>query len=156
MKRLERWLKRIRGALGIGALGAIGFNVVGWLIIGVEALAAGAWPSLTTIARMCMFTIPVGGFAGILTAGAIAAGAGSSRLITGRRAFLLGLPLGAVGGLLISLSVASLPVSALLVNAVAFGLGTGVLGAGAVTLARRGSTDRLEPSPQHPELAGDT
>lgn len=148
-------LKRVRGALGIGALGAIGFHLIGWLIVGVEAIAAGTLPSLTTIVRMSAFTIPVGGFAGLLTAGAIALGAGSSRLITRRRAFLLGFPIGAVGGLLISLSAASLPVAALLVNAVTFGLGTGVLGAGAVAIAERGATDQLEPPAPRPELAGE-
>jgi MFS family permease len=156
VKRFKRWLKRIRGALGIGALGAIAFNLVGWAIVGVEALTTGALPTLTTIARMSMFTLSVGGFAGIVTAGAIALGAGSSRLISRRRAFLLGLPLGAVAGLLISLSAASLPVSALLLNAAAFGLGTGALGAGAVTIAERSSPDRLEPSEQRPELLGDS
>ena len=148
-------LKRIRGALGIGALGAFAFHLIGWLIVGVEALSAGAWPSLTLIVRMSLFTIPVGGFVGLLTAGAIALGAGSSRLVSKGRAFLIGLPLGAAGGLLISLSAGGLPPSALVVNAITVAVGTGVLGAVAVTIAGVSDDERLEAPAQHPELTGE-
>ena len=131
---IENLLKRLRGALGFGAVGAVAFHVTGWLIVGTESLYSGIWPSATLIARMSVFTLSVGGFVGLLTAGAITVGAQSSRSITRGRAFLLGLPFGAAGGLALSLAAASLPASALLVNSVVFGLGTGVLGATAVAL----------------------
>ena len=150
-------LKRIRGALGIGALGALAFHLIGWLIVGVEALAAGTWPSLTLVTRMSLFTIPVGGFVGLMTAGAIALGAGSSHRIGKGRAFLVGLPIGAVGGLLLSLYAgAGLPASALVVNAITFAVGTGALGAGSVMIAEVSEPDRLEPHPQQLELSADT
>ena len=70
-------VRRLRGALGFGLLGAVGFHLIGWLIVGAEAIAAGAWPSLGEIFRMARFTIPVGGTVGVLSAGAIALGAGA-------------------------------------------------------------------------------
>lgn len=152
---MKDWLRRLRGALGIGVLGAISFHLIGWSIVGVEALMTGTWPSLTLIARMSMFTIPVGGFVGLLTAGAIALSTGSSRVITKGGAFLVGLPLGAAGGLLLSLSAGGLPTSALVVNAITFALGTGALGAGAVAIAGMGDDERLPPAASYPELSAD-
>ncbi len=132
---MKNWIKRLRGALGIGAVGAAAFNLIGWVIVGVESVAAGAWPSLTLVARMCMFTIPVGGFVGLMTAGAIVLGGRRSHSISKGRAFLLGLPLGAAGGLFMSMTAATLPLSSLIVNALTVGLGTAVLGASAVAIA---------------------
>jgi hypothetical protein len=149
-------LKRMRGALGIAVLGALAFHLIGWLSVGVEALSAGMWPSRTLIARMSLFTIPVGGFVGLMTAGAIALGAGSSRLVGRWRAFLIGLPIGAVGGLLLSLYAGGgLPISALVVNAITFAVGTGALGAGAVMIAGVSNTKRLERPAQQSELPRD-
>ena len=147
-------LKRIRGALGIGALGALGFHLIGWVVIGVESLAAGTWPSLMLIARMTAFTLPVGGFVGLLTAGAITLVARSSGLVTKGRAFLLGLPLGAAGGLLLSLSAGGLSLTALAVNTITFGMVTGGLGAGAVAVAAMGEQGELEAPAQRPRSLG--
>lgn len=143
-------LRRIRGAVGMAALGSLGFHLVGWLIVGVEAVLAGVMPSMTHIVRMSLFTLPVGGFVGLLTAGAIALGARSSGLTKGR-AFLLGLPLGAAGGLLLSIAAGGLPLAALAVNAATFAVATGALGAGAVAIAGL-SDDRLETRTRNREL----
>ncbi|MBT8338117.1 MAG: hypothetical protein KJO11_16120 [Gemmatimonadetes bacterium] len=132
---IDNLLKRLRGALGFGAVGAVAFHLTGWLIIGGESLYSGIWPSATLIARMSVFTLSVGGFVGLLTAGAITVGAYCGRSITQGRAFLLGLPFGAVGGLALGLTAGGLPVSPLLVHAAAFGFGTGVLAATAVAIA---------------------
>jgi hypothetical protein len=121
----------------MGAVGAAAFHLAGWVIVGAESLYAGVWPSAILVARMSVFTLSAGGFVGLLTAGAIGVGAHWSRSITKGRAFALGLPFGAVGGLALSMAAARLPVGALLVNAIVFGLGTGVLGATAVALAEQ-------------------
>ena len=68
---------------------------------------------------------------------------------------MLGLPLGAIGGLALSMAAASLPVDALAVNAIVFGLGTGVLGATAVALAEQaGDGPALEPGQPLETLPG--
>lgn len=122
----------------MGALGAAAFHLIGWGIVAVESISAGTMPSLTLIARMSMFTIPVGGFVGFLTAGAIVLGAGHTRSITKGRAFLLGLPLGAAGGLAMSLIFGGgLPLAALLVNSVTVAGAAGALGAAAVAVSER-------------------
>ncbi|MEK9509542.1 hypothetical protein V3331_10780 [Gaopeijia maritima] len=130
--------RRFRGALGIGALGAAGFHLIGWGIVAFESLVTGTLPTLAHIARMSAFTIPVGGFVGLLTAGAIMLGAGRTTGITKGRAFLLGLPLGAAGGLAMSLMFGGgLPVASLIVNAVTVAGAAGALGAVAVAVSER-------------------
>lgn len=151
---MKGWLKRLRGALGIGVLGALAFHLIGWVVVGAEALLAGQWPSISTVSRMTTFTLSVGGFVGLLTAGAIALGAGKARLITKKRAFLIGLPLGVVGGVALSLG-ADLTVSAIVVNAATFALGTGALGAGAIAIAEASDKGRLPETTSRGELAGD-
>ena len=126
--------RRLRGALGFGVLGAVGFHLIGWLVVGFEAIAAGTWPSLTTIMRMTLFTVPVGGTVGLLSAGAIALGAGSSKIITEGRAVLVGLPLGALGGLVMA---RGLPLGDLLFVSGSVGMATALVGAAAVAVARR-------------------
>lgn len=132
---MRSWLKRIRGALGISALGAAAFHLIGWGIVAVESVLAGTLPPLGTILRMSAFTLPVGAFAGLLTAGAISLGGRWNDAISKGGAFVLGLPLGAVGGVLLSLSAGGLGVREIVVNAAAFGVGTAALGATAVAIA---------------------
>ena len=152
---MVRLLKRLRGALGIGALGALAFHLFGWSVVGVEALLAGTWPSLDTIKRMSFFTITTGGFVGFMTASAIVLSAGSSRLVAKGRAFLVGLPIGAVGGLAVSIYAGDgLPPSALLINAITVAVATGALGVTAITIAGRGDAKRLKSPEETHELSG--
>lgn len=132
---MRAWLKRLRGALGISALGAAAFHLIGWGIVAFESVLAGTLPSLGVILRMSAFTLPVGAFVGLLTAGAISIGGRWTHAISKGRAFVLGLPLGAVGGFLLSLTAGGLGARELIVNAAVFGLGTAALGAGAVAVA---------------------
>jgi hypothetical protein len=156
---MDRLLRRLRGALGIGAFAAIGLHAIGWLIVGANALIAGTWPSLADIARMSLFTIPVGGAVGFFAAGAIAVGAGSSRFITKGRAFAAGLPIGFLGGLLLNVSAGGLPVATIVLNSVNVGVITGLLGASAVAIADRaddrGELEDYEPRDQISEAVND-
>lgn len=143
--------RRLKGALGIGALGAAGFHLIGWGIVAFESISAGTLPSLTLIARMSMFTIPVGGFVGLLTAGAIVLGARRTNRITRGRAFLLGLPLGAMGGLAMSLVFGGgLPLAALLINSATVAGAAGALGAAAVAVSEHARLPAAEAAAELP------
>ena len=137
MSRWKNLKKRLKAALGFGTAGAIGFNIIGWLIVGVESIAAGTWPSLVELVRMTGFTLSVGGTVGVLTAGAIALGAGASKSISRTRAFLAGLAAGAAGGLAMALGDGGLALSNILFVTGSVGLATGLLGAAAVQVATR-------------------
>ena len=92
-------LRQLRGALGLGAFGAVSFVAFGSFVAAVTGLIYGDFPNLL---RWLPNLAGTGFIAGILVAVGISVGARRSKTVTSGRTFFWGLPLGALVMTLIS------------------------------------------------------
>lgn len=147
---MRRWVRRVRGAIGMGIAWAIGGALVGGLFELVDNILPGALPWISRV-DMWPQTLAIPGFIGGVVFSVVLGIAGSHR-----RFGQLSLPRFAAWGAVAGLLLGSLAV-ALGAPAVFLGLttlGSAIAASGSLALARMAENrDLLNPSTDVPELA---